>query len=66
MDVGHHPYIMWCNKHWGTNEQRLPLCRCRTVAKRSLDGDQQQVNTAGITVPATAAAARLRMAGKME
>lgn len=32
----------------------------------NIDGDQQQVNTAGITAPATPTAARMRMAGKME
>ena len=32
----------------------------------NIDGDQQQVNTAAITVPATPSAARMRLAGKME
>ena len=32
----------------------------------NIDGDQQQVNTAAISVPATSTAARMRLAGKME
>ena len=32
----------------------------------NIDGDQQQVNTADITVPATSATARMCLAGKME
>ena len=32
----------------------------------NIDGDQQQVNTADITVPATSVAARMRLAGKIE
>ena len=32
----------------------------------NIDGDQQQVNTASITAPATPAAARMRLAGKIE
>ena len=32
----------------------------------NIDGDQQQVNTAYITAPATPTAARMRLAGKIE
>jgi muramoyltetrapeptide carboxypeptidase len=32
----------------------------------NIDGDQQQVNTADITAPATPAAIRMQLAGKME
>ena len=32
----------------------------------NIDGDQQQVNTAGITAPVTPSAVRMRLAGKME
>jgi muramoyltetrapeptide carboxypeptidase len=32
----------------------------------NIDGDQQQVNTASITAPATPAAVRMRLAGKIE
>ena len=32
----------------------------------NIDGEQQQVNTADITVPATSATARMCLAGKME
>ena len=32
----------------------------------NIDGDQQQVNTASITAPATPAAVRMRLAGKIQ
>jgi len=32
----------------------------------NIDGDQQQVNTGDITAPATPAAVRMRLAGKIE
>jgi hypothetical protein len=32
----------------------------------NIEGSQQQVNTAGITAPATPAKARMRLAGKIE
>ena len=32
----------------------------------NIDGEQQQVNTADITAPATPAAVRMRLAGKLE
>ena len=38
----------------------------RATLQFNIDGDQRQVNTACITAPATSAAVRMRLAGKME
>lgn len=51
----------------------LTICGIMTLTSCSddndnvnIDGEQQQVNTADITTPATPAAVRMRLAGKME
>lgn len=49
----------------------LTICGIMTLTSCSddnvnIDGEQQQVNTADITTPATPAAVRMRLEGKME
>lgn len=41
-------------------------CEALTTLQFNIDGEQQQVNTADITAPATPAAVRMRLAGKLE